>query len=160
MPLADLFSEAGARSLRHAEVHRSKLDAALARYVVFGGLPAAVAEAAAGTPEPSQQTRRVLWDFVEREVTGRGAGRAALGALLERVARSLGSKTNGSTLAREMDIPLHGRRTSADYRTVKDYVEFLGQSYLLLVLYFWKAQLQFQDEYIFVPASLLLWALG
>lgn len=47
-------------------------------------------------------------------------GETAVRALLERVVRSLGSKTNWSALAREMDVPLGGRKTPPDHRSVRD----------------------------------------
>jgi predicted AAA+ superfamily ATPase len=125
--------------LRRNLAYLPRLDGLLERYLTFGGLPAAVAEAATGVTAPSVEVMRVLWDSLEREVAGPGASGAALVALLERVARSLGSKTSWSALAREMDVPLGGRRTTGDYRTVKQYVERLSRAYFLLVLYFWKA---------------------
>jgi hypothetical protein len=70
----------------------------------FGGLPAAVAEAAAGLLSPSEAVRRVLYDSLVRKVQRRGAGLPATHALLERVIRSLGSRPTGAGW--------HGRWTS------------------------------------------------
>lgn len=137
--LREMLTESGRRALERAWIHVTRLDAALERYLVFGGLPAAVSEAAAGARAPSSATKRVLWDSISREVRRRGASEVALRALLERVAVSLSAKTSWSALAREMDVPLGGRRTPPDYRSVKDYVEFLCLSYFLMVVYFWKA---------------------
>jgi len=62
--------------------------------------------------------------------------------LLERTLRSLGSKSNWSKLAAEMDVPLRTRSGRNSFknnsRTVRDYVEFLAASYALLIVYFWK----------------------
>jgi uncharacterized protein len=139
MALSDIFSERGGRALRRARVLQPRLDRALERYLRFGGFPAAVREAVVGAREPSKQTRRVVWDSLEREVLGPGASRAALATLLERIARSLSAKTNWSTLAREMDVPLGSRKRHSEYRSVKQYVELLACGYGLLVLYFWKS---------------------
>ena len=51
-------------------------------------------EAATGAREPSRETQRVAWDSISRELRKRGASETAVRALLERVVRSLGSKTN------------------------------------------------------------------
>ena len=48
------------------------------------------------------------------------------------------SKTNWSALAREMDVPLGGRKTPPDNRSVRDYIELLGLCYETIVVYFWK----------------------
>ncbi len=130
----------GQAALRDGLVHLPGLQRALERYLRFGGLPAAVAEAAAGQVEPSEEVLRVLWDSLLREVQRRGASAPALQALLERVMRSLGSKLSWSRLAREMDVPLGrgGRSGGSDPRTLQSYVELLAANYFALVLYFWK----------------------
>lgn len=139
--LAELFSDRGRGTLEESQLHRPRLDRALELYLRFGGLPAAVAEATAGGREPREATRRVLWDSLIREAYREGASEPALHALLERVMRSLGSKTNWSRMAEEMGVPLggrRGRRRATDYRTVRDYIEFLASGYFLLVVYFWR----------------------
>ena len=133
-----LVSPSGGALLREAQTMAPRLAQALERYLVFGGLPAAVADAIEGQRAPREETLRVMWDAVEREVLRKGASGVALAALLERVVRSLGSKTSWASLAREMDVPLGGRRGSPDHRSVSDYVAFLARSYALVVLYFWK----------------------
>ena len=119
-------------------VYLPQLQQTLQLYLRFGGLPVAVIEAATGAREPSRETQRVVWDSISRELRKRGASETAVRALLERVVRSLGSKTNWSALAREMDVPLGGRKTPPDARSVRDYVELLGLCYETLVVYFWK----------------------
>ena len=143
-----LSTPEGRETLRQAQKQLPRLGAALDRYLVFGGLPAAVVEAASGAARPSASTQRVLWDSISREVRRRGASEPALRALLERVVLGLSSKTSWSTLAREMDAPLGGKnaRVPPDGKTVKDYVEFLGRNYVLLVAYFWKAALATNDQ--------------
>jgi len=140
--LADLFSHEGRQELEEIQLHQPGLDRALELYVRFGGLPAAVAEVVSGATVPSETTQRVLWDSLLRETYREGASEPALHALLERVLRSLGSKTNWSRMAEEMSVPLRRRRTApgkaGDYRTVRDYVEFLAGAYFLLVVYFWR----------------------
>lgn len=143
LSVAEALSGDGREALASARVHLPALRRALERYLVFGGLPAAVAEAAAGLPEPSEETQRVLWDSLVKEVQKRGASIPAIEALLERIMRSLGSKLSWSRLAREMDVPLGRpqRRSAdghADPRTVQSYVELLAVNYFALVLYFWK----------------------
>lgn len=136
--LADFFADAGRQELRQAQAFLPRLDRALARYLRFGGLPASVVEALTEAEAPSAETMRILWDSLAREVLRKGASEVALQALLERVASSLGAKTNWSHLAREMDVPLGRRSRKADYRDVGDYVEFLARCYSLLAVYFWK----------------------
>lgn len=80
----------------------------------------------------------MVWDSVSREVRKRGASEPALRALLERVVRSLGSKTSWPTLAREMDTALGSRRVPPDPRSVRAYIELLGHCYAVMTLYFWK----------------------
>jgi predicted AAA+ superfamily ATPase len=144
MTVAEILGEDGRAVLTDARVHMGSLRMALERYLVFGGLPASVAEAASGLDEPSEEVRRVLWDSLVRETQRRGASVSATHALIERIARSLGSKLSWSRLARELDVPLgrqaggRGRRGS-DPRTVQSYVELLAVNYFALVLYFWKA---------------------
>jgi predicted AAA+ superfamily ATPase len=139
LSVAETVSPDGQEALRAARIHLPGLRRALERYLRFGGLPAAVAEAAAGRPEPSEEVQTVLWDSLVREVQRRGASVPAAQALLERVMRSLGSKLSWSRMAREMAVPL-GRRGAgqADPRTVQSYVELLAANYFALVLYFWK----------------------
>ena len=141
--VAEILSADGAEALASAQVHLPALRRALERYLVFGGLPAAMAEAATGQTEPSEETQRVLWDSLVKEAQKRGASIPAVEALLERIMRSLGSKLSWSRLAREMDVPLGRPRRRpagghADPRTVQSYVELLAVNYFALVLYFWK----------------------
>lgn len=146
--VGEMLSADGREMLLDSQRLLPRLAVALDSYLLFGGLPAAVIEAAGGARSPSSAVRRVLWDSVSREVRRRGASEPALRALLERVALALSSKTNWSTLAREMDVPLGGKnaRVPPDYKTVKDYIEFLGRNYILLVTYFWKTNLDSNDQ--------------
>jgi uncharacterized protein len=140
LTVAELVDPAGREALGDALVHLPSLQRALERYLRFGGLPAAVAEAAAGAAEPSAETQAVLWDSILKEVGRRGASVPATQALLERVMRSLGSKVSWSRMAREMGVPL-GRKAgggATDPRTLQGYVEFLAINYFALILYFWK----------------------
>lgn len=143
LSLSDLFNQDGQEAIENAQTYRPQLEDALELYLRFGGLPAAVAEAAGGASEPSEATKRVLADSLLREVQRKGASEPAVHALLERVIRSLGSKTNWSQLAQEMGVPLGGkralRRGQTDHRTMRDYIEFLAAGYFALIVYFWKA---------------------
>ncbi|MGH2902629.1 MAG: ATP-binding protein, partial [Solirubrobacteraceae bacterium] len=103
LTVAELCTADGAALLRETRVHGPALQAALGRYLRFGGLPAAVAEAIEGAREPSERVKRVLEDSLIRELQRRGASVTAARALLERVVRSLGSKISWSRMAREMD---------------------------------------------------------
>jgi len=132
-----LFEEQGARALGEARLHGPQLRDTFERYLVFGGLPAAVSEAVAGQPEPSEEVRNLLIDSLGKDVLGRGVAEPALFALLGRVLASLGSKTSYSALARAMDVPL-GRRRAGDYRSVKDHLELLAAAYQILIVYFWR----------------------
>jgi predicted AAA+ superfamily ATPase len=136
-----LRSADGEALLRDMRAHAPTLDLALRRYLRFGGLPAAVAEAVSGVPEPSPDVRRVVRDSIVRELQRKGASIPASQALLERVVRSLGSKISWSGMAREMDVPLGRGRGRPSHQTVRDYIELL-------------------ERYTLLPAHLLLWALG
>lgn len=143
LTIGQLLSEDGRAELLAARVHLPVLRVALERYLLFGGLPAAVAEAASGLPEPSEDVQRVLWDSLAREVQRRGASMPAAQALLERIVRSLGAKVSWSRIARELGVPLGSaaRKRGAevnDPRTVQSYVELLAVNYFALILYFWK----------------------
>jgi predicted AAA+ superfamily ATPase len=140
LSIGELRSPSGEDLLRDMRLHLPALDRALMRYLRFGGLPAAVAEAASGAEEPSPDVRRILWDSLVRELQRKGAGVPASQALLVRVANALGAETNWSDLAREMDVPL-GRRAEAcktSHHTLKNYVELMAGGYFLFVVYFWK----------------------
>lgn len=124
-----------------ARIHLPALQRALELYAAFGGLPAAVAEAASGAAAPSEAVRRLVRDALIKEVARKGASEPALRALLERVTRSLGSKVNWSRMAREMDVSLGPRRRPGHGphgSTVRDYIEFMASAYFLLVIYFWR----------------------
>lgn len=142
MSLGVVTSEEGKRAFQAVRPHGTRLAQALDKYLRFGGLPAAVSEAVSGRPDPSEACKRVLWDSLVREARRKGAGEPALQALLERVLLSLASKTNWSKLAHEMGVPLGGPRSSkrgtTDYRTMRDYLEFLAAGYFILIVYFWK----------------------
>ncbi len=142
LTIAEALAPAGREALSEARPSLPALQRALEIYLRFGGLPAAVVEAAAGRAEPSEEVQRVLWDSLVKEVQARGANMPAAQALLERLMRSLGSKLSWSRLAREMDVPLGRPRrragTSSDPRTVQAYVELLAVNYFALVVYFWK----------------------
>lgn len=146
--ISEMLTPEGRRSLQEAQRHLPRLQTALDKYLVFGGLPAAVLEAASGASRPGRATQRVLWDSISREVRRQGASDAALRALLERVVLALTAKTNWATLAREMEVPLGKKnaRVPPDHKTVKDYIEFLGRNYILLTAYFWKANLETNDQ--------------
>jgi uncharacterized protein len=142
LTVAEIVSADGQEALRASRVHLPAMQRVLERYLVFGGLPAAVAEAVGGHAEPSEEVRRVLWDSLVKEVQRRGASIPAAQALLERVMRSLGSKLSWSRMAREMSVPLGRPRRRvgdrSDPRTLQSYVELLAVNYFALVLYFWK----------------------
>ena len=139
---ARLAGADGRAVLEEMGVFAPRLDDLLRTYARFGGLPAAVVEAAGGALEPSAATTRIVYDSLLREVSRRGASEPATVALLERVVRSLGSKTNWSRMAREMGVPMGpGRRQQPHSKgeTVRDYIEFLAAGYFLLVVYFWRS---------------------
>jgi predicted AAA+ superfamily ATPase len=139
LTVAQLVAPTGQEALLDARRHGPALADALDRYLLFGGLPAAVAEAVAGAAQPSEEVKRVLYDSLVREVQRRGAGIPATHALLERVLRSLGSKTNWSQMAKEMAVPLGRRGGAASHHTLRDYIELLAGGYFLFIAYFWKA---------------------
>ena len=139
LTVADLCSNDGEALLHDMRVHAPALNDALSLYLKFGGLPAAVAEAATGDVDPSEQDRRVLYDSLVKEVQRRGGSIPAAHALLERVLRSLGSRTDWSRMAREMDVPLGHRRGATSHHTLRDYIELLAGGYFLFILYFWRA---------------------
>ncbi len=140
--IADVCTPDGEAALYENRVHAPALKEALSLYLKFGGLPAAVTEAATGAAEPSEQVKRVLYDSLVKEVQRRGASIPAAHALLERVLRSLGSRTDWSRMAREMDVPLAKRRGATSHHTLRDYIELLAGGYFLFILYFWRASAQ------------------
>ncbi len=159
LTVAEIRGDAGAALLRDMRPHGPALEAALARYLLFGGLPASVAEAVGGAREPSTEVRRVLRDSLLRELQRRGASVPAALALLERVARSLGSKVSWSAMAREMDVPLGRGSSSPSHATLRDYVELLAAGYFLFVAYFWRSGTQSnelsKDKKVFFADPLL-----
>jgi predicted AAA+ superfamily ATPase len=140
LTIADIRTPDGEAQLHEARFHGRALEDALALYLKFGGLPAAVAEAATGALEPSEEVKRILYDSLVKEVQRRGASVPAAHALLERVLRSLGSRTDWSRMAREMDVPLTNRRGATSHHTLRDYIELLAGGYFLFILYFWRAK--------------------
>ena len=139
LTIADIRTPDGEAALNESRLYASALRDALSLYLKFGGLPAAVVEAATGADEPSEFLKRVLYDSLVKEVQRRGASIPAANALLERVLRSLGSRTDWSRMAREMDVPLGRRRGATSHHTLRDYIELLAGGYFLFILYFWRA---------------------
>ena len=140
LPVSELRSADGEQLLRDMQLHVPALDRGLSRYLLFGGLPAAVAEAVAGATEPSSDVRRIVWDSLVKELRRKGASVPASQALIARIANALGSETSWSDLAREMDVPL-GRRAEpgrTSHHTLKSYVELLAAGYFIFIAYFWK----------------------
>lgn len=125
-----LVSEEGREAVRSAQVFGPRLESALELYLAFGGLPHAIAEACTGRRSPSEQTLAVSYDALLREAQRRGASRAAMHALLERLVRSLGSSLSWTSLAQDMAV---------SPPTARSYVEFLAASYQLLPVYSWRA---------------------
>jgi hypothetical protein len=146
LTVADLRTPDGEALLRDVRVHAPALESALRRYLLFGGLPASVAEAVLGAHEPSERVKRVLYDSLIRELQREGASIPAGHALLERVVRSLGSKISWSSMAREMDVPLGRGRARAGHQTVRDYIELLAGGYFLFVAYFWRSGSQTNEQ--------------
>jgi predicted AAA+ superfamily ATPase len=169
LTVAELCSADGEALLLDMRIYGPALQAALERYLRFGGLPAAVAEAASGAQEPSREVRRVLYDSLVRELQRRGASVPAGSALLERVVRSLGAKVSWSAMAREMDVPLVcGPRRELDVVEVK-YREHPTLSAASAaarahpgrpVVMVTKNVLRAAKRYTLIPAHLLLRALG
>jgi predicted AAA+ superfamily ATPase len=159
LTVSELCNDEGERLLADMRVHGPALEKALRRYLRFGGLPAAVAEAASGVPEPSREVKRVLYDSLVRELQRKGASVTAARALLERVVRSLGSKISWSSMAREMDVPLGRGRGGPSHQTLRDYVELLVGGYFLFVVYFWRSGSQTnelsRDKKVFLADPLL-----
>lgn len=146
LTIAQLRTADGEELLRDMRAYSPALDAALERYLRFGGLPAAVAEAVSGSPEPSREVGRVLWDSLLRELQRRGSSVPATHALLERVVRSLGSKISWSSMARELDVPLGRGAARPSHQTLRDYIELLAAGYFLFVLYFWRSGSQTNEQ--------------
>lgn len=137
--IADIRTFDGEAELHEARLHGPALRDALSLYLKFGGLPAAVAEAVTGAVDPSEEVKRVLYDSLVKEVQRRGGSIPAAHALLERVLRSLGSRTDWSRMAREMDVPLGNGRGAPSHHTLRDYIELLAGGYFLFILYFWRS---------------------
>ncbi len=156
---AELLSADGQVLLRQMRMYAPSLEAALRRYLRFGGLPASVAEAASGAHEPSRQVKQVMYDSLVRELQRRGASVPAAHALLERVVRSLGAKISWSAMAREMDVPLGRSASGTSHQTLRAYVELLAAGYFLFVAYFWRAgsqsNEQSRDKKVFLADPLL-----
>jgi uncharacterized protein len=138
LTIAELCAPDGEATLLDSRIHAPALAEALTRYSIFGGLPAAIAEAAGGAVEPSDEVKRVLYDSLVKEVQRRGASVPAAHALLERVLRSLGSRTDWSKMAREMDVPL-GTSRRVNHHTLRSYIELMAGGYLLFIVYFLRA---------------------
>ncbi len=159
LTIADIREDAGTALLHDMRPHGPALEAALDRYLRFGGLPAAVAEAVGGAHEPSTEIRRVVRDSLVRELQRRGASLPAALALLERVVRSLGAKVSWSSMAREMDVPLGRGAGSSSHTTLRDYIELLASGYFLFVAYFWRSGTQSneisKDKKVFFADPLL-----
>lgn len=130
LSIETLVSEDGREALREALQLGPRLSAALERYLAFGGLPHAIAEACTGARSPSERTLAVSFDALLRELQRRGASRAEAHALLERLIRSLGSSLSWTSLAQDMAVAPP---------TARSYVEFLAASYQLLPVYSWRA---------------------
>src|SRR5262249_30306749 len=62
LTIAEMLSDDGRATLLDARIHLPALQRCLERYLLFGGLPAAVAEAIGGARTPSEEVQRVLWD--------------------------------------------------------------------------------------------------
>lgn len=139
LTVAQMRGKEGEALLRDMRLYAPALEAVLRRYLRFGGLPAAVAEAASGAVEPSAEVKRVLRDSLVRELQRKGASVPAGDALLERVLRSLGAKVSWSAMAREMDVPLGRGRGRPSHQTLRDYIELLAGGYFLFVAYFWRS---------------------
>ena len=139
LTVAELCTPDGEAALLDARLYGTAFKEALALYLKFGGLPAAVAEASTGVGDPSEEVTRVLYDSLVKEVQRRGASIPSANALLERVLRSLGSRTDWSRMAREMDVPLGRGRGAPSHHTLRDYIELLAGGYFLFVLYFWRS---------------------
>jgi uncharacterized protein len=137
MTIAQMLTPDGQAALLDSRIHAPALSNGLSLYMKFGGLPAAVAEAANGEPQPSEEVKRVLYDSLIKEVQRRGASIPAAQALLERVLRSLGSRTDWSKMAREMDVPLGSSRV-VNHHTLRNYIELMASGYLLFIVYFWR----------------------
>lgn len=146
MTVEELLSAEGLALLRQMRVHFPALESALRRYLRFGGLPAAVAEAASGAPQPSPQLKQVLYDSLVRELQRRNASIPAAHALLERVVRSLGSKVSWSSMAREMDVPLGRGGDRPGHQTLRNYIELLAGGYFLFVVYFLRSGSQTNEQ--------------
>lgn len=135
-PLAEIAAGEGWAEIERMRIHLPRLDEALDLYLSFGGLPAAVAEAIGGAASPSEETRSIVYDSLLREILRLRASRPAAHALLERVLRSLGSKTSWNRMAREMSVDL---QPGPNRNTVRDYVELLTSAYFLLSVHFWRS---------------------
>jgi uncharacterized protein len=159
LTVAEICSDEGESLMRDMRAYAPELNAALGQYLRFGGLPAAVVEAASGVREPSREVKRVLYDSLLKELQRKGASVPAGHALLERVVRSLGSKISWSSMAREMDVPLGRGAGRPSHQTLRDYIELLAGGYFLFVTYFWRSDShtneQSRDKKVFLSDPLL-----
>jgi predicted AAA+ superfamily ATPase len=146
LTVGELREPDGEALLAEMRLYGPALERALQRYLRFGGLPAAVAEALSGAHEPSGRVKRVVEDSLVREIQRRGASMPAARALLERVVRSLGSKISWSSMAREMDVPLGRGKGRPSHQTLRDYIELLAGGYFVFVAYFWRSGSQTNEQ--------------
>lgn len=134
--VGEIASDTGWERVQEARTLLPQLNEAFDLYMQFGGLPAAVAEAVGGASAPTEETKKIAYDSLLREIQRTRASRPAAHALLERVLRSLGSKTSWTRMSREMSVAL---RPGPGRNAVHDYVEFLASAYFLLITYFWRS---------------------
>lgn len=146
LTVVELLQPSGRQTLNEALAYAPKFERALEKFLSFGGLPAAVAEAGGGAIEPSASLLNIVADSLAKELQRRGASAPAADALLSRVARALGSDTNWTDLAREMDVPL-GRRsgTSPSHHTLRTYLEAMASAYFLFIVYGWRSNAPTND---------------
>jgi len=138
-----LFEPPGARAIAEARLHAPQLETSCGGTAVRR--PARRRQR--GRERPDGTVRRGAQRphrLPGRDALSRGAPEPALFALLGRVLKSLGSKTNYSTVARDMDVPTGpGRRGAALHRPAtgrsRNHVESLAAAYQLLVVYAWRA---------------------
>jgi len=125
LPLAELLSTAGRRTIEQASLRTAELDQFLGEYIRCGGLPAPVTDMLLDG-RVADATVSELWRGLSADARRLSRNDLTLRKLLARTVVALSSTTDTGTLAQELDV---SRPTAGAY------VDVLAASFALIALY-------------------------
>lgn len=116
------------KKLNFLYLNYDKVQKIFEDYLIIGGFPRAV-EDYLRNGTISNDTKKIYLDIIVSDIEKIKKSRVILFQILKKIYETIGTRISFQTLAKETEI--------GSFHTVQEYIETLGDNYLLSQIYFW-----------------------